>query len=114
VPVSLSCSPRVVVSAAHAVSLDGVSGTLWSLAFEDTTEYAPQYSALGFWRVRKAMTERQVAALAGQPLERYAVASPALYGWRWSRSSKDGSYFVRVILFRNGRVVEKYSEFYVD
>ncbi len=92
------------------ISLDGLVGLLFG-SFDDRTEYAPQYSAIGFWFVHDGMPEAEVRELVGDPLETY-VHEPGVTAWRWTRSGN--SYRVRVVLFREGRVIRKISEFYLD
>jgi hypothetical protein len=104
-----------VTASLPALLLDGWPDPLWALVLGDDTEYAPQYSALGYWRIRPGMTQDDVLRLAGAPLERYPITrAPNQEGWRWTRSPRDSSYRVRVVIFANGRVVQKVSEFYVD
>ena len=55
--------------------------------------------------VQRGMTKADVVRLLGEPGERTFV---------YSRRPTDASYHVRVVLFRNGRVAERISEFYVD
>jgi hypothetical protein len=102
----------VLFVALHALP-DGWPGSAGPLLFLDDTQFSPTYSATGFLRVSRGMREAEVEQLAGTPLERYQV-EPGLYGWRWTRSPHDSHYRVRSVLFRDGRVVNKASEFYVD
>ena len=55
--------------------------------------------------VQKGMTKNQVVALLGEPTEK-------AWGYSWSPTS--GSYWLRVILFKVGHVIEIHHEFYVD
>lgn len=104
-----------VFTAVHAMSLDGLDGLLLRAMFGDGSEWSASYSALGFWRVRRGMTAAEVLALAGEPIDRYDIQhTPGLTGWRWTRNPHDTHYRVRVILFQNGKVVEKHAEFHVD
>lgn len=96
------------------VMLDGWPWALMPLAWEDDTEFAQGYSALGFWLVTVGMSPDEVLDRLGPPLERYPISESRDEGWRWSRSPHDGSYRVRVVIFREGRVAAKHSEFYVD
>lgn len=99
----------------NSALLDGWQGTVLGLCLDDDTEYAPHYSAWGFRRIRAGMSESDVRALAGEPLERYAIAgSPGDHGWRWTRSPHSRSYRLRVVIFRAGKVSEKLSELYLD
>jgi len=115
VPVVLIALFLSAFIAGHAISLDGIDGMLFQAAFDDGSEWAPGYSALGFWRVRRGMTPDEVLALVGEPLERYEVRDErGLTGWRWTRNPLSTHHKVRVVLFRNDRVVEKLSLFYLD
>jgi hypothetical protein len=96
------------------VMLDGWPWSLVRFAWEDDTEFAPGYSAVGFRLVRVGMSPAEGVAAVGPPLERYPIPETADEGWRWTRSPHDRSYRVRVIIFRNGTVFEKHSDFYVD
>ena len=96
------------------VLLDGWPWALMPLVWEDDTEFAPGYSPVGFWLVVPGMKQDDVERLAGPPLDRYTIRNTADRGWRWSRSPNDGSYRVRVVVFRAGLVAEKHSEFYID
>ncbi len=97
------------------VLLDGWPGPLRALAFEEDTEYAPTYSSFGFWGIRPGMTADQVLASTGEPLERDEITDhPDEEEWRWTRSPGSHSYRVRTVRFRHGKVVGKYSAFYVD
>lgn len=94
--------------------MDGYLGWFASrVAAREDTVYASGYSDAAFRKVSEGMTERDVAGLLGEPLEMYSV-EPDLVGWRYARSADDNSYRVRAILFRDGRVVEVFCEFYVD
>jgi hypothetical protein len=98
-----------------AALLDGWQGTVLSRIVGHDTEYAPHYSSWGFWQVRPGMSESDVRALAGEPLERYAIPGPPpATGWRWTRSPHSGDYRVRVVVFRAGKVSKKLTELYLD
>lgn len=107
--------PLAVVSTLVVLQpMDGSLGWLASqTAGREDTVYAAGYSDAAFRKVSEGMTEREVAELLGEPLEMYSV-EPDLVGWRYARSADDSSYHVRAILFRDGRVVEVFCEFYVD
>lgn len=97
--------------------MEGYAGWFLSvLAPDEATVWAVGYSDAGFKRLRTGMTERDVAAILGEPLESYLVeGSPDLVGWRYSRGAKDdASYHERAVLFRDGEVVEVFCDFYVD
>jgi hypothetical protein len=112
--VAVACGIALTV-ALHGLSLDGWPWLVLPYVVADDTEFAPTYSAPGFWRVRRGMTSQEVLAHVGAPLERYAIAGhPDEEGWRWSRSPHSADYRVRVVLFRSGRVLERFSEYYLD
>jgi hypothetical protein len=96
------------------IMLDGWPWALMRLAWEDDTQFAPGYSAVGFSLVSVGMTPAEVVAAVGPPLERYPIPESGEEGWRWTRSPHHSSYRVRVVVFRKGRVSEKHLEFYVD
>ena len=62
------------------------------------------------------MTEQEVVALLGNPLEKYTarLGSDSIPGWAYSKSAHDASYRVRCILFRDGKVYQIIREFYLD
>jgi hypothetical protein len=96
------------------VLLDGWPDPLWVLGFGDDTEFAAGYSAWGFLRLKDGMTVDQVLAQVGPPLQRYPIyGHPEEVGWRWTRSPHDSSYRMRGAVFKNGRLSEHFSEFYV-
>ena len=102
----------VLLLTVHCLTLDGLDGFVFKSLTPDDTQFASNYSALGFWRVRNGMTPQQVKSLAGPPLQAYPVAGG--YGWSWSRSPHDSNYRLRVVIFVAGRVFEKFNEYYVD
>jgi hypothetical protein len=104
----------VAVASLPFVFLDGWPGALLPLMLEDDTEFASGYSPLRFWLIGKGMTREEVIARLGEPLERGALEQSGEQVWRWSRSPHDSSYRIRAVLFRDVRVVETHSEFYVD
>jgi hypothetical protein len=101
------------LAALLTLPLDGWPWLLEPLLGGDDTEFASTYSPLGFWMIHRGMTSREVLRCAGEPLERYPLASGG-EGWRWSRSPHSGNYRCRVVLFADGRVVDKHSECYID
>jgi hypothetical protein len=109
------CAGLTLTLALHGGSLDGWPALAFPYLWADDTEFAANYSAMGFRRVRAGMTPAEVLRLAGEPLERYAIPDhPGEEGWRWSRSPHSADYRVRVVLFRDGRVTERFSEYYFD
>jgi hypothetical protein len=110
----------VVAGLAFTVALpfvlfDGWPGPLYALPFGDDTEFAPGYSVSSYWAVRPGMTTDEVVALLGPPLRRYPSRYDAAEErWYWTRSPHDSSYRVRGVVFKDGVVAHKQSEFYVD
>ena len=95
----------------------GTSEVLWSLALNDDTIYAPAYTDEQFNSIRVGMSEAEVVRRLGPPLDTYDPPSPDPTwdrGMVWSKSAHDSNYKVRGLLFRRGRVSEKFAEFYVD
>ena len=60
------------------------------------------------------MSLDDVLGVLGEPLQRTVYSQDDLEVLRYSFSPSDGSYRVRVVQFRNGKVVGTISEFYVD
>ena len=64
------------------------------------------------------MTATDVERLIGPPQSTWNLdgrgGRAGAVGARWSYSPHDTNYRCRVILFENGRVVEKHAELYVD
>lgn len=105
----------VVLLGLHAVSLDGLDGTFFSLISVDGGEYAPQYSGFGFWRIAEGMTQSEVLSLVGPPLEEWRLPhEPDVVRWGWTRDPNSATHRIRSVAFRASRVVEKHAEYYVD
>ena len=111
------------------VIFDGWPGTLLPLLYGDDTQFAPRYSAWSFFRVHNGMTEAELENALGAPLEiwpyegefvRYkAIAeltntTGRTYGWQYTRSPNDSNYRRRIVEIKDGRVVGKGSDFYLD
>jgi outer membrane protein assembly factor BamE (lipoprotein component of BamABCDE complex) len=107
-----------------ARSLDGVLGNLFALVGPDDTVWADSYSGSSFRAIRPGMTRNEVYALLGPPLEvrqsnqmfdfDTARQNPGEIVECWTRTPEDSSYHVRQIVFKEDRVVDKNSEFYLD
>jgi hypothetical protein len=119
--VAPGCIVIVLLGVAHVrarcdevYALDGWAGCfLPALYTREDTEYAPGYSHAAFRKLRLGMSDSDVLALLGPPLERYPVKGLD-EGWRWTRSPRDRSYRTRVVLFQNGTVSEIRHGFYLD
>lgn len=96
------------------LALDGLGGLLAPLIVGNDTEYAPEYSHRSFMKISPGMNGTQVEEIIGPPLDKYVVQETGETGWLYSRTPSDSSYRERAILFRDGKVVERLSGFYVD
>lgn len=94
----------------QTTTLDGLTGLL-ALILEDSTQYSDGYSPTSFRKVKAGMTEDQVFALLGKPLDTHTVGGN-LYLW-YSIPMKSHFRDRRIIL-RDGVVTRKNTEFYVD
>jgi len=96
----------------------GTEEVVLDLLLTDDTLYAPGYTDDQFNLIEIGMTESEVLRRLGPPIDE--PYHPQLEGqdWdegmRWTRSAHDSHYKVRVVIFRAGRVAEKFAEFYVD
>jgi hypothetical protein len=106
--------------AQQLLRLEGAAGTLFHVVTGGgDTIYAGGFTDVRFLQVREGMSESQVIALLGEPLERYRPrpndgTQTRSVGMRWSRSANDSHYSIRVVLFKDGRAVDRRSEFYLD
>lgn len=122
------------------ISLDGLCGLLSSLVHDDCTVYARNYSATKFRRIRKGMTVDQVIDLLGEPIrfqtirrDNLDVSDASWHGWSLEWEAKlianpailerlcytasdppDRSYRIRDVVFINGTVDHRRSEYYGD
>ena len=121
-PVGLLVSGIVIVGEAarvpDLVALEGIWGTTdHVLSLGGDSDFAPAYSDSAFRAVNVGAREAAVVAALGPPLETYTAPNDEAawtMGMRWSRSRHSGSYSVRYILFKDGLVVRRVSEWYVD
>ncbi len=110
-------------------TLDGIGGYVWPLGFPDTTVYSENYSHRAFRAVEAEMNEDDVLAFLGEPYEiwyrdpdfqrtydRRAIqpSSDITYIWRYSHSPNDSHYRMRHVHIKDGIVVRRHSEYYVD
>jgi len=103
-----------ILTSVHFYSLDGLVGLIFSHV-GDTTVYSKSYTDAAFRKVRIGMTESEVLGILGEPLETYTIEHmPKATGMRWSKTPDDSSYAVRVIIFEEGKVKERISEYYID
>jgi len=97
----------------HRWLIDGIDGLIWGALFQEDTAYAAGYTDHGWRTARRGMTEEGVLDRIGVPLQVWTNQDGSV-GMRWSRSPGDTHYRCRALEFSNGRVSEKYAEFYVD
>jgi hypothetical protein len=106
--------------ALQLIRLEGIVGTVFHVVTGGgDTVYAAGFSDDRFLEIGSGMSESEVVASLGEPLERYqprARDGPSSWnlGMRWSRSANDSDYSVRAVLFKDGIVVQRLSEFYLD
>jgi outer membrane protein assembly factor BamE (lipoprotein component of BamABCDE complex) len=95
----------------QVATLDGFGGILGSIFFEDSTQYAAGYSVAAFRQVKVGMAEAEVYALLGQPLDTHSRDDTT---YLWYSKPQKSHFRDRKIMLRNGLVVDKNTEFYVD
>ena len=83
------------------------------------TFYSAGYSERRFHAVRIGMTREDVEAIVGPPLEKVpwnaSVGSPNEEMWHYSERRDDtANYWRRCVLFKDGKVREVISDFWVD
>lgn len=97
----------------HIWLIDGLDGLIWGSLFQEDTAYATGYSDSAWRSVRIGMAQADVHAAIGEPLQIW-TNEDASVGMSWSSSPGDTHYRCRVLQFRDGHVLEKHAEFYVD
>lgn len=93
--------------------LDGWGDNAMAVLYGNDTEYAPGYSEKKFARLKPGMTMDEVEERLGRPLQEYVIGGEE-FGWKYTRSPRDMSYRVRVVVFKAGLVSEIIHEFYMD
>lgn len=96
----------------HFAFLDGIRGVLLSVVFPDSTVYAPEYSEEAFRRLGLSADQQEVIRALGPPLEKDSC--DALERWHYSKSASDSHYRVRLLVFKDGYVVERIAYYLVD
>ena len=96
--------------------VDGFGGLILGLLLGEDTVYTSGYSERGFTAVALGMSLSEVEALIGPPHKQWShdQSNPLNFSARWSYSPGDTHYRCRVLLFRDGKVAEKHTDFYVD
>jgi outer membrane protein assembly factor BamE (lipoprotein component of BamABCDE complex) len=92
---------------------DGLAGWIWCHLYPDTAVYASGYTESAFRKIHRGMTEDEVSALLGKPIDRVRRKGDK-WLWEYSVSPTNRSYRLRSVLFANGRVEDVFHEFYVD
>jgi len=118
-----------VLVAAHFALLDGLDGLVFrALVGSEDTVYATGYSHSSFRTIRNGLPQSDVLALLGKPLEQFAMQEDSAAddgwwyrrpnadaeGWSYSQSKNSSHYRKRIIVFRDGQVVDTIAKFYVD
>jgi hypothetical protein len=98
----------------HFYLLDGLDGWFFSLPGKEATYYSKGYSDSGFRRIKIGMSEEDVLTILGEPLARQETPEEKQTSWRYSGRRIDTDYRERVIIFENGKVKKKISDYYVD
>lgn len=117
----------LIASWFHFHLLDGLDGFLLRLIVgSEDTLYAEGYTDKGFRSVRQGYRREQVERALGKPMEIvpagrtapknwvFRLSDGGYEGWIYSVSRNDSHYRIRVILFKQGVVIGKVAEFYVD
>lgn len=95
----------------QVATLDGFGGILGSMLFEDSTQYAPGYSVAAFRQVKVGMAEAEVYSLLGQPLDTHSRDDTT---YLWYSKPQKSHFRDRKVILKNGLVIDKNTEFYVD
>ncbi|MCP3058554.1 hypothetical protein LXT21_07205 [Myxococcus sp. K38C18041901] len=99
----------------NRVLLDGISGSLLAWGMGEDTVYSPKYSDRGFRAVSPSMSEEEVRALLGEPMDIKELSTGSGVGWSFSRSASKNNYRIRTIRFgSDGRVFAKTADFWMD
>lgn len=103
----------VTVAAASLAWLPMANPIDWLLgiAFDEETIYSDGYSAWRWCQIRRGMNKEAVRRLLGSPLNSFNEREDV---WRYTRYGPSETYHRREVVFKNGIVVEKRAELYVD
>lgn len=107
----------LIVLSYEFLSLDGIAGIVFPIAFPDSTIYSARWNYWGYRRVRKGMSMSDVMELLGPPIRQWnnEVENDKIETrFAYTRSSTDSHFRIRQIVFREGKVVGKFHEYYVD
>ena len=106
-----------IVLSYEFLSLDGIGGIVLPLAFPDSTIYSARWSYWRYRRVREGMSAAEVMELLGPPIRQWnndMENGKTETRFAYTGSSSDSHFRVRQIVFRDGKVVGKFHEYYVD
>ena len=114
--VTIAITPRLLTGIEN-YSEDGIGGIVGGLLAPEDTVYSSGYTLNRWKRVRVGMSRSEVEAILGPAQLMYPIQNaqdgPDMAG-RWSYSPGDTHFRCRVLMFRDGVVVRKYSEYYID
>ena len=99
------------------LSLDGIAGIVFPLMFPDSTVYSEQWNYWSFRFVRKGMSVADVMEMLGPPIRQWDNVNEngeVETRFAYTVSSSNSHFRIRQVVFRNGRVVSKFHEYYVD
>ena len=99
------------------LSLDGIAGIVFPLMFPDSTVYSEQWNYWSFRFVRKGMSVAEVMEMLSPPIRQWDNVNEngeVETRFAYTVSSSDSHFRIRQVVFRNGRVVSKFHEYYVD
>lgn len=94
--------------------LDGPGGLIYPILSPPDTRYSDSFSHRKFLKITTGMTASEVEALLGRPLDTYLIQRTGETGWKYSESTSASSHHARAVLFMDGKVTRRLSEFYVD
>jgi hypothetical protein len=109
--VCFACSLVVAFVLGSVACLAVLAGLLFS-SFD--TEYAAGLTRASWGKVQLGMSEQQVKALIGEPLEVDTYADSGERFLRYSRSPSSTHYWRYWIVVQDDRVVQKKKEIYWD
>lgn len=99
----------------HVYLLDGIDGWLFRmLQEEDNTCFAVGYTDEAFRSLRTGMSSEVVVSLVGQPLGIYDLPNGSGVIWQYSQKIKHRSFRARNVIFREDKVAEIVSNYYID
>lgn len=106
----LFCMKQIIPN----LKLNGYSGLLLNvLLLTDDTKYSENYTGRKFLKVKVGMSKNEVFKLIGKPLYESEITDGTTR-LQYSESPKDTHYRIRQVYLKNGKVIERLSEFYVD